>query len=997
MHPSNRSLSVSARIARSTSILLLSLLALLSATLTAQTLVPAGSAWRYLDNGSDPGDAWRSPGFDDSAWAWGPAQLGYGDGDEITTLRFGPDAANKYITTYFRKPFTVTDASVFDSMTLRILRDDGVVAYLNGVEIFRNNLPEGTITRTTLALLQISGAEESTAYLSATLAPTALTSGNNVLAVEIHQGNVASGDISFDLELQGISTTRPTVVRGPYLQRPTPSSMTLRWRTSAATDSRVRFGTNLVNLDQTASGGVATTEHSVRLTGLAPNSLYYYAVGDTTGDLAAGSEYFFYTPPPAQTVQPMRFWALGDAGTGASGQVAVRNAFYSYAGTRYTDLILLLGDNAYNTGTDAEYEDKMFAIYPSIFRSTPSVSTVGNHDVALQTGTDPATTPYFQIFDLFTAGEAGGVPSGTEKYYSFDYGNVHFVCLDSMTSTVSADGAMLTWLEQDLSQNTADWLIAFFHHPPYTKGSHNSDTESQLTAMRSVVLPVLEAHGVDLVLSGHSHSYERSFLLDGHYGLSTTLTPEMKLDAGDGRESGTGAYVKPITGPAARQGAVYVVSGSAGKISGGTLNHPAMFVSMSTLGSVIIEVNNQRLDALFLTDTGATNDSFTLQKGASANLPPSITLSSPPDGGSVAEASNITITASVLDSDGTVAAVEFFADGNSLGTDISPPFSVAWSRVLAGPHVLMAVATDDDGAQATSNPIHITAAPALPAAPSNLVATSPMYGAVVLKWNDNSINEASFNLQRSTDGVAWAGINSFSANITSNTNRYGLFVGTTYLYRLRALNAVGSSAYAYSAPVTVMGSIPAPTNKPPTIAVTAPSEGSSVPEASNIAIAVAVSDSDGTVTTVQFYADGQLVNTDTSAPFNAEWAGALAGTHVLTAVATDDDGAQTVSTPVNITATPSLPADPSNLIATSPSTATIALSWKDNSINEESFVLQRSEDGINWVGINTLVANTTSNNNRYGILSGRTYFYRIRARNSVGYSAFAYSSAVTAK
>ena len=88
MHPSNRSRS--ARIVRGTRILLLSLLALLSATLTAQTLVPAGSAWRYLDNGSDPGDAWRSPGFDDSAWAWGPAQLGYGDGDEITTLRFGP-------------------------------------------------------------------------------------------------------------------------------------------------------------------------------------------------------------------------------------------------------------------------------------------------------------------------------------------------------------------------------------------------------------------------------------------------------------------------------------------------------------------------------------------------------------------------------------------------------------------------------------------------------------------------------------------------------------------------------------------------------------------------------------------------------------------------------------------------------------------------------------------------------------------------------------------
>jgi len=104
-----------------------------------------------------------------------------------------------------------------------------------------------------------------------------------------------------------------------------------------------------------------------------------------------------------------------------------------------------------------------------------------------------------------------------------------------------------------------------------------------------------------------------------------------------------------------------------------------------------------------------------------------------------------------------------------------------------------------------------------------------------------------------------------------------------------------------------------------------------------------------------------------------------------------DDGAQTVSTPVHITAIPALPAAPSNLIAT------IALSWKDNSINEESFVLQRSKDGVSWVGVNTFAANTTTNNNRFGILSGKTYFYRIRARNSVGFSAFAYSSAVTAR
>src|SRR5690606_119797 len=111
-----------------------------------------------------------------------------------------------------------------------------------------------------------------------------------------------------------------------------------------------------------------------------------------------------------------------------------------------------------------------------------------------------------------TAGEAGGVPSGTEKYYSFDYGNVHFICLDSMSSDRSSTGPMATWLREDLESTTQDWVIAFFHHPPYSKGSHNSDnptgSDRELLEMREGILPILEAGGVDLVLSGHSHSYE---------------------------------------------------------------------------------------------------------------------------------------------------------------------------------------------------------------------------------------------------------------------------------------------------------------------------------------------------------------------------------------------------------------------------------------------------------------------------------------------------------
>lgn len=120
------------------------------------TLVAAGAVWRYLDNGSNQGTAWRNPGFNDSAWASGPATLGYGGNGESTVVSFGPDANNKYITTYFRRTFTVSDLTAFGSLLLRVRRDDGAVVYLNGVEVFRTNMPTGTITSTTLASAVVS-------------------------------------------------------------------------------------------------------------------------------------------------------------------------------------------------------------------------------------------------------------------------------------------------------------------------------------------------------------------------------------------------------------------------------------------------------------------------------------------------------------------------------------------------------------------------------------------------------------------------------------------------------------------------------------------------------------------------------------------------------------------------------------------------------------------------------------------------------------------------
>ncbi len=210
-----------------------------------------------------------------------------------------------------------------------------------------------------------------------------------------------------------------------------------------------------------------------------------------------------------------------------------------------------------------------------------------------------------------TAGEAGGVPSTTEAYYSFDWANVHFICLDSFGSDRSEGGAMWRWAKLDLSSTTQDWIIAFWHHAPYSKGSRDSDVEVPMTEMRKNFLPLLEDYGVSLVLGGHSHSYERTGLIQGHYGSSESFDPQTHgIDLGDGRPEGDGAYT--IVSPTPAAGSVYAVAGSSGQTSnGGNLDHPAMIVSERELGSLLLDAAGSRLKVTFLDDAGAELDSFT--------------------------------------------------------------------------------------------------------------------------------------------------------------------------------------------------------------------------------------------------------------------------------------------------------------------------------------------------------------------------------------------------
>jgi hypothetical protein len=186
----------------------------------AVTLVSKGSIWKYLDTGSDQGTAWFAPGFNDTGWKAGPAPLGYGDANGLwpaTTNSFGPDANNKYATTYYRRAFVVSNPASVTNLVVTVQRDDGVVVYLNGVGIFTNNLPaSGVVGYQTYAVTAVGGTDETTFYPQAVDAAL-LVNGANVLAAEIHQANPTSSDIIFDLELAGESqqvNQRPAVNAG---------------------------------------------------------------------------------------------------------------------------------------------------------------------------------------------------------------------------------------------------------------------------------------------------------------------------------------------------------------------------------------------------------------------------------------------------------------------------------------------------------------------------------------------------------------------------------------------------------------------------------------------------------------------------------------------------------------------------------------------------------------------------------------------------------------
>jgi len=434
------------------------------------------------------------------------------------------------------------------------------------------------------------------------------------------------------------------VTRAPYIQLSTENSQVIVWRTDAEMKPVVRVGKSVDKLDTLVAAedilirrvdhkryvpGVSlwrsadkkranrqapddTIQFEVSVTGLEPGTLYYYAIYD--GDqriTASDGSFYFKTHPKIGEKVDSRFWIVGDSGTGGKNQARVAQGMRKFLGNKKLDGYLHVGDMAYGSGTEPEFSRNFFAMYDPILRNTTCWASMGNHEGGTSDGST-GLGPYYDAYVLPKKAEAGGVASGTEAYYSFDYGNIHFICLNSHDLDRSPTAAMAQWLKADLEKTKADFLVAFFHHPPYTKGSHDSDRETQLIEMREMIMPILESGGVDVVYTGHSHIYERSMLIDGAYETPST-NKGVVLDDGDGDPAGDGSY-KKSEGLEPNNGAVQVVAGHGGTGLRRKGNHVLMSKVIMMHGSVIMETLGNKLTMTMVDANGKKQDFCVIEK-----------------------------------------------------------------------------------------------------------------------------------------------------------------------------------------------------------------------------------------------------------------------------------------------------------------------------------------------------------------------------------------------
>jgi len=449
-------------------------------------LAPAASTWKYLDNGTDQSSAWRQPAFDDSAWLAGPAQLGYGDRDETTVVGYGPNRSKKYITTYFRHSFNVPDPSQYRGLELRLLRDDGAIVYINGVEIARSNMPSGKVNYLTLASSNVTGSDEDKFY-KFFVDPQRLVVGTNLLAVEIHQSSATSSDLSFDLELTPAGAMR----KAPYLLYAGENTkMEVVWQLNSTATCTINWGLDtLYSLgnEQTSEFDI-DHQHAYTITNLAPSTKYYYRVTVDTNTFVGS----FRAAPPSYA-NHTKLIVYGDSRSYPADHDQVAEAIVSTyaADSSFQSVIVSVGDLVNNGDIESDWDTELFdAGYSHIqemLASMPYEVAMGNHERS-----GKLFSKYFPY--PFTGG----------RYWSFDYGPAHFIMVDQYTDD-GPHSPQLDWIKNDLASTAKPWKFICLHEPGWSAGGHRNNVTVQ-----KYLEPLCEEYGVAIMFAGHNHYYARA-------------------------------------------------------------------------------------------------------------------------------------------------------------------------------------------------------------------------------------------------------------------------------------------------------------------------------------------------------------------------------------------------------------------------------------------------------------------------------------------------------
>ena len=296
--------------------------------------------------------------------------------------------------------------------------------------------------------------------------------------------------------------------RQPYLQQVSTNRALVGWVTAAPDGARVQLTDPDGNAIASQAGVIEpyvlrapdAKQLWSTLDGLQTDSIYCYEVVDASGSVTSRTG--FRTAPAPNDPEPVRFLAFGDSGGGGADQYALLDQMYTVP----FELMIHTGDLAYGSGTIGQIEDNVFGVYADLFRNVPFFPAAGNHDYDTEDG-----APFRGVFNL--PGDNG------EKWYSYDWGRVHFVALDTESDYVK----QAKWLDRDLAANKLPWKVVYLHKPPYSSGSHGSDYW-----LRRILAPVLERHDVQLVLAGHDHNYERikpqkgvTYIVTGGGGMGT--------------------------------------------------------------------------------------------------------------------------------------------------------------------------------------------------------------------------------------------------------------------------------------------------------------------------------------------------------------------------------------------------------------------------------------------------------------------------------------------